>query len=120
MADEVNQTDERAEFVRGLRDLAEFIEEHPEIPTPAWAISQARIGGWTGEGGPPEFITVARALGSVKVEHDEAVAKRAFGPVELSVRTSAKDVCVKREVTKAEFVLPAELESLTDSEAVQA
>ena len=104
-------TDERAEFVKGLRDLADFIESNPDAPTPGFVIACKHFS-W-GEGIREEFITGALALGTeVKVTNSRAEVERTFGPVKFSLEIAAKEICEEREITvpRIELVLPEELD----------
>lgn len=114
-------TDPRADFIAGLRELADYIEAEPDAPTPDWTTTRA----WFRTYGPDAkdrdaFLAAARLVGGeVEVKHGNVEVIRAFGPVEYVLQMEAKAVCVEREVTRSEFVLPEELEALAgDSEAV--
>jgi hypothetical protein len=100
--------DDRAELIQGLRELADFLEAAPDVPTPRWAAAHAPHYLRYGETvGARELAAVG---GTVTVEDSDVIVKREFsGGVCLKVTAKAEDVCVEREVTKSEFVLPPEL-----------
>jgi hypothetical protein len=89
---------QRAEFVNGLRTLADFLVAHPGLPTPhaptSFLIPSA--------GTPDAFEAQVRQLGTAKkVVTDNYVSMlRYFGPLALEVYTSRNTVCVRKVVGK--------------------
>jgi hypothetical protein len=105
------EADPRAEFVRGLRELADLVESDLRVPVPDWATAHR-----SSYVGPrmtrDQLVEACFALDAeAKVVGSDVVAWREFaGGVELKVSARAQDICVEREVTKTEFTLPAELD----------
>lgn len=101
--------DARAEMVRGLREMADFLEANPAVPAPSWALAQnylSRYGGME----PPTKEQLLAVGGEVTVAGDRVAARREFsGGVTLKIEAFASDICVEREVVTSEFVLPEEL-----------
>ncbi len=100
----------RAALVQGIRDLADLLEAHPEIPDPhVWACVWAHTGGNAGFRGACEALI---PLGATVTDHPHSSAevqlKLAFGPVALEIGALRAEVCEAvtetREVT--EHVLP--------------
>lgn len=114
--------EERAKFIRGLRDLADFLDERPEseAPTPDFASIAAFFRSYK-QRTPDQFVAAAVAVGGVvAVNRLDVRCTRAFGPIEYQLIADASDVCVEREVVQRQFVLPEELEAMAETPAAEA
>lgn len=82
------------DLVQALRDAADYLETHPDIPkmTIAWLNAHA----WNKE----EMLAAARAMGSAKKEFKDDTVRlvHKLGPLEISVEISRDRIC-KRIVT---------------------
>jgi hypothetical protein len=78
--------DERASLIAGLRALAGFLEERPDVPAPRWADVMVFPPDSTDAEAQMEVATIAALIGSAV--NDETASgghcttSRAFGPVE--------------------------------------
>ncbi len=101
----------RAALTAGLRDLADFLDEHPELPDPhVWACTW-----WHGGGTAEVFRSACEVLfplGGATVKPDDdrvgVVVKRSFGPVRYELQAKRSEVCETRTTTRevVEHVLP--------------
>lgn len=108
--------DERAVYVQALRDLASFLESHPDVPVD----DTDSLGPWlTYERmTPARAVEIAEALGgTAKVDGAYVTISRPFGPISYKVTLAAKDVCEERTELATVRVLPA---GLRDREPVAA
>ncbi len=107
----MSATADPAALTAGLRDLADFLDEHPELPDPSvWACT------WWHSGGTAEvFRTTCEALfplggATVKPDdsRDEVTVKRSFGPIAYEVQAKRSEVCETRTSVRevVEHVLP--------------
>jgi hypothetical protein len=81
-------TDNRAEFVAGLRELADYLESHPDLPVP---FRSATVGPYLGYPSPEtdesrraEVDRIAAVLGvdpEWNYDSTHYTASRAFGPI---------------------------------------
>ena len=75
----------RQAFITGLRDLADYLDQHPAVPVPAYGTEIHLCANSTDDGGCAQVNRFARQLnatvenGLAHSGHYEAV--RAFGPV---------------------------------------
>lgn len=108
-----------AEFIQGLRELAEFYTLHPEMPLPpypSWTIyaEHWRFGGV--EQAKEVVITAAKAFGKASKEYTESsfTLKKEFpGKISIEVYTDRKTVCTPKVVgrkTVPGHLIPAEPE----------
>jgi hypothetical protein len=100
-ADRTDKKDrERADAIQGLRDLADFLEQHPGVPAPTYnalLVSStkemltriARMASWTKDYGGEYF----------------SLKKEFLGGLTLDIYTSRSEVC--RKVVVGERVVPA-------------
>lgn len=99
---------DRDELIAGLRELADFLEEHPEAPLP---YPHLRVGAY----GKEEFYEAVRAFAPMhEVEGMGAsyiALQRNFGPLKVITEASRKTVCepVVRTETVTAYELPADL-----------
>lgn len=95
-------SDGRQEFIQGLRDLADFLEARPTVPTPNGYLNQYVF--------PSAFRESARALGAFdKTPSDDFYgAERRFGPITLRLFTDRSAVC--KRIVKGTRIIPAEPE----------
>lgn len=96
------KTVERAEFVRGLRELADFLAAHPEIDfSPDYGT--ATVQWWCG--GPNDLAAAARTLGRVEKKSDDSFLSlvRHFGPHKIDAYALHSRVC-ERVVVRTETV----------------
>ena len=114
-----------AEFVAGLRELADWFEANPEIPAPC----DPDIGHYSMET-KEDAAKVLRALSPCdKTYSDEMLSiHRKFGAVTLKFAFWRKEVCVKKVVGKREVpevklpaepaeperIIPAHVEEITE------
>jgi hypothetical protein len=118
--DTTGDTDERAAFVDGLRQLATFIESTPGFPVPnAWGSVYL----W-GDGAKSQMASAARMLGNVDKTADDFYfgIERHFGPITLTVKASRTNVC-ERVVTGTKIetydVLPEGVQVTTATREVE-
>lgn len=101
-------TDERAEFARGLRELADFIEAHPDRPVPPDIYAAVHISD------TDELRAAVRAIGSADKEYsgDFFTAVRHFpGGIRYGVQAYREQVC-ERVVVGTETVEVPDPEAL--------
>lgn len=96
-------TEKQAEAVRGLRDLADRLEEHPELIDASYG--RVVMFGFCWRDGP-QFARLALALGNAKKEMDDekyrAIAD--FGPlVQYQVVTYRDTVCERVVLSSREI-----------------
>lgn len=94
MADQ-NDTRERRKAVRGLRELADWLEATPDAPLAYYPSYGRQV---TGE----EMLRIAASLGFTRQDTDNTyvVVARHFGPVEYRLQ------CLRSELTAAPAPLP--------------
>jgi hypothetical protein len=102
--------EERAAYVKGLRDLADFLETHTDVPVD----KQDSLGPYLtymAAMTPERAAAIADALDGVVLldEHNYVRIERAFGPIIYRVTVSARDVCEEREELTKVHVLPEAL-----------
>jgi hypothetical protein len=78
-------TDTRQAFITGLRDLADYLDQHPAVAIPAYGTDILLSAASADDGGCAQVDHFARQLG-VPVENSLAysghyVATRSFGPI---------------------------------------
>lgn len=101
-------------FAANLRELADFIEAHPDIPMPVGEIN-IHVYVFTAE----HLAEIARALGRAEKDHsgDYLHLVKPFGPIRLRYFTDRAKVC-RRVVTGvrhvAETLLPARNEEIVE------
>lgn len=106
----------RAEFVAGLREMADFYETSG-FPVPSWMFPSIRECAFTSE----EAASGLRALGTFTKSKDDSgiLCTRAFGPLTVSLRIMHDGICkkVKREklVTVEEWECPPSLLALAET-----
>lgn len=94
----MSDTENRAAYITGLRELASMLETHSELPLPSDNFIRYC---WSDE----EFTPAVKALGSCNKEYSEyyATVSRMFGPIKYGVQISREKVCTRRVVgTKKE------------------
>lgn len=100
-----------AEVAQGLRELADWIEAHPDnLAAQAVAHDMNKIGTGTITFNAVEFHTLASALGGERqkdVDDDYMIVTRKFGPVLVRIRGSRESVCVAKVVGTVTEELPA-------------
>lgn len=64
--DETTEKPSSEAYVRGLREMADFIEAHPELPTPHYGSATSFF--WSDLAG---FTLALNAMGSFKKQYDE-------------------------------------------------
>lgn len=101
----------RKEYVDGLRALADFVEQHEELPVPSYVLSSI----WFhGESARKNLEAVAKAFGTFEKHAGESyfeISKK-FGPHILEANTTREAVCVRKVVgtRKVKKIEPAEVE----------
>lgn len=87
---------EREEFIAGLRALADWLEERPELPAP---IGGERVLVFTQD--VETFREHLRHMGAVEKKYsgdDYACAIKRFGPINYEVFTDREKVCRRMQV----------------------
>ena len=77
--------DERGRLIDGLRALAAFLQDHPDVPAPRWADIYVFPPRSTGEQMQVEIDHIAARIGTVATDdadHGHYAASRHFGPVQ--------------------------------------
>ncbi|HEU4975725.1 MAG TPA: hypothetical protein VFT50_11590 [Baekduia sp.] len=101
----------RRGFISGLRDLADFLAAHPEVPC------DDRVGNEIGpkymqadEITPEQFVAAVDALGATVIEpkHDSTriEAHRRFGAITFVMGCKKTVIGERREVSRTEYVMP--------------
>lgn len=88
--------EQRRALVQGLRDVATFIETHPDIPTPV--VNPMNV--FCDD--KQAMAKAVRALGSAQkhVNDDWFFVRRSFGPVELDLNCRRDLVCERMVIGK--------------------
>ncbi|WP_067473545.1 hypothetical protein [Actinomadura hibisca] len=84
--EEPGPPEDREAICNGLRELADFLEAHPELPEPTSTMIFARLDDGTEEQERAEVDRIARILG-VEIDNFPRThysAERSFGPIEYS------------------------------------
>jgi len=86
MASYYANADERARLIAGFRALADFLQDHPDIPAPHCADVMFFPPDATDEQMRAEIDQIAARIGAVPIDRTGAgghyAASRSFGPVE--------------------------------------
>jgi hypothetical protein len=113
------------EFVQNLRDVADFLEAHPEIGTPETSTIWFHC--WhQGKNAKQELAKIASIPGGWDKDVEEGVMasyrlNRDFGPLRISVSAWRSDVCEKFQVgtkVEPEHVIPAQEEQIVPERVV--
>ena len=112
------------EYTNSLRQVADFYDQHPEVPLPADMRLQ-----FFGAHTPEKLAVIARAFGQAEKEHDKEhnlfYLRRQFGVIAVEAITSLSNVC-RRVVTgtreipeqiipaRSEEIIPAHTEEIVD------
>ena len=84
MPNDTATPDPRAEFIASLRELADFYEQHPDLPAPAYPVLRLVVRGADAPAGVAEVERIASILGA-DVNRDYHVGTgRQFGSVEFN------------------------------------
>lgn len=100
----------RAEFLQGLRDIADFLESHPELPLPYLGTGSERTGTphvltdyIIGDEPREQLAQITRALASMggtvhkyaddNDRYSRFLVWRAFGPIALAYQADRSEVC---------------------------
>lgn len=101
------ETDRRAEFNEGLRLIAEFLVEHPEVPQPYHLMGSEFYIYLHGEESRAQLATIARAFGRAekRFEGVRFEVSRRFAGINLIAQAQRAEVCERvvtgtREVSK--------------------
>jgi len=102
-----NEATDRAAWVNGLHDLANFIDTHPSFPLPDLTIS-VWLSTYDYDDTKAEVARLARQLGRAEknVVYSTFVVSRDFGPHKLKVETARDAVCVAKVVGTEEVEIP--------------
>lgn len=98
---------EREDFIQALRDLADFFEQHPDVPAPRWQQSISLFASYANP--KADMAAVARAMGSAAKNYsDELVTlRKPFGEwLELTMHANRDEVCER--VVVGTKIIPAE------------
>jgi len=86
MASYYASADERARLIAGFRALADFLQDHPDVPAPYWADVMVFPSHSTDEEMRAEIDQIAARIGAEPVDRTAVgghyTASRRFGPVE--------------------------------------
>jgi hypothetical protein len=110
--DHQDRTRKRVELVAGLRDFADFVEQHPDAPVLQVIAFEVRPYD-ADAAGFRAAVEALRPLGGLEVKdekwanEDLVVAERAFGPVKAAFKILADRVCEMQEETVLRPVIPA-------------
>jgi hypothetical protein len=77
--------DERGRLIAGIRALAAFLQDHPDVPAPRWADVYVFPPRGTDEQMHAEIDQIAARIGTVvtdDADHGHYAASRHFGPVQ--------------------------------------
>ncbi len=77
--------DERGRLIAGLRALAAFLQDHPDVPAPRWADIYVFPPRGTDEQMRAEIDQIAARIGTVATDdagHGHYAVSRHFGPVQ--------------------------------------
>lgn len=96
----------RAEFITGLRELADYLARNPEVPVPPYGNCLLVNVNSTEEGGAFQVREAARALGT-PVRDETATGghyytQKPFGPLEYRV-VSIPDSCMARHLALSTY-----------------
>lgn len=96
----MNDNIEKAEFVKGLRDLADFFDANPEmIDEYDYVIINHQFwGAWEKEEFGREGLELLRAGGTKFDEENQYGVRKHFGPHRFTVSASHDSVCEKKVV----------------------
>ena len=101
-------SNEREEFIKGLRDLAYWYEAHPDMPIPSYGNARVSIFSLTGkEDAAMALRAMAPCEKDYAPDYNLLTIKRNFGGMELHVVFNQSDVCVRSVVGKK--VIPAQV-----------
>jgi hypothetical protein len=87
---------ERAALIEGFRDLADYLESNPDVPTTIDATVYAFPPKWDCAVMRAEIDAIAEMIGSQAREVAEGrhyIVTRSFGPVEYRAVAICKDAC---------------------------
>jgi hypothetical protein len=92
--------DDQAATIQGLRDLADFLEQHPQLPPVTYAHAAIHIYGEMERG---ELEATLAAVSPARIEadspyNDQQVVRREFGPLKFTLRLPSS-VMVERAET---------------------
>lgn len=117
-----------AQFVLGLRELAEFYEAHPEVALPNYPSFNIYAESWrygTKEAAKEIVVVAARAFGDAKKTYSMSsfeLAKEFSGGVKLEVHSDRQTVCtpkVTKVVRRAGYTAPEQYYPPTEEEVVE-
>lgn len=128
--------DKRADYIEGLRQIADFLAEHPEVPLPHHVSGPVRLGSpafyiYITSGDQRETVaTVARAMGKAEKRADDSLQRyqvfRQFAGITLVASADRNEVCERvvtgtREVTveKPDPAALAAVPTVTVTETVE-
>jgi len=97
-----------AEYAAGLRELADWIEAHPEMPRPGGTLTVYTLNS------REEAAACLKALGTCQKEYTESnfYLSREFGPIKLTFMFYRSAVCQRRVVGQKQVgtqVIPARI-----------
>jgi hypothetical protein len=93
---EVNGMDNRKDVITGLREYADFLEQHPSVPEPC--ITTFNVFAWS----PDEFRAMAREIGAAKKGENGSwlYLRKTFGngAVGFDLNTGRDAICTRKVV----------------------
>jgi len=103
LAPEVSEAEGlHARLARSLREAADFIEAHPDLPVPGDAEIVYCIPAADDKSGDDEAWRIARILGTQVTGDDSSETSLSFGPVSYAARYLSRD----RMAEYSEFMQP--------------
>lgn len=104
--DDTHDSQRRSEFVAGLRELADWYEQHPDFPLPTYGVT-AKV--WPPFDRPAPLADYARQLGHADKEAngmlDEFRLTKHFpGDVKVIAAARREDVCERKVTTETVYV----------------
>lgn len=99
--DEANER--RAQLVAGLRELAQFYVDHPEVPIPRFPDFAHCVNADNDEAGSAEVQAIAAALG-VELEHGVHIrARRRFGALQFNAYYVPREVARRHAASSSYY-----------------
>lgn len=106
----------RAEWIKGLRDMADWFESNPDFPVPKYTGIMVDLFDYNfvGETAVQRMANAARGLGRCEKCHvgdRYYVLRRHFGPHRIDVNTYSENVCSRIQVGTKTVTRPVKLKN---------
>jgi hypothetical protein len=94
---EQRKLDERAALIDGLRQVADFLTEHPEVPRPYHLMGTEYFIYLYGDDQRAQLVTIARAMGrsEKRIKGERYQVRRQFAGLTLVAQADRDEVCEK-------------------------